>query len=69
MIPNTEILRKERVNLATALNSLITMVTGAWGTIVAWTPILIAAAFAVIGFCISGICKIIGVRKRGRGRR
>ena len=43
--------------LATALNSLITMVTGAWGTIVAWTPILIAAAFAVIGFCISGISK------------
>lgn len=55
--------------MSTALNSLITMVTGAWGTIVAWTPILIAASFAVIGFCISGICKIIGVRKRGRGRR
>ena len=52
------------------ITSVLAMITGTWATIAAWTPIMFAIGFAIVGFAIAALCKIIGVRSRGRrGRR
>ena len=57
-------------NVITAIGTVLAMITGTWTTIAAWTPIMYAIGFALVGFALAALCKIIGVRSRGRrGRR
>lgn len=57
-------------NVITAIGTVLAMITGTWTTIAAWTPIMFAIGFALVGFALAALCKIIGVRSRGRrGRR
>lgn len=51
------------------ITSVIATITGTWSAIAAWTPIMFAIGFALVGFAVAALCKIIGVRSRGRGRR
>lgn len=62
------ILRKEK-NMGPSLTSAITLVTSTFSSIVAWTPVLFAAGFAVVRFGISTIMRIIGARRGARRRR
>ena len=57
-------------NVIDVITSVLAMITGTWTTIAAWTPIMFAIGFAIVGFALAALCKIIGVRSRGRrGRR
>lgn len=57
-------------NVIAVITSVLTMITGTWATIAAWTPIMFAIGFAIVGFALAALCKIVGVRSRGRrGRR
>lgn len=52
--------------MSAALATVITEITSAWSTMASWAPVLIAAGFAVVGYAISGLFRIIGVRRRRR---
>lgn len=56
-------------NVISAVTSVIGIITGTWSSIAAWTPIMFAIGFALVGFAVSALSKIIGIRSRGRGRR
>lgn len=51
-----------------AIGVVLQMVTGTWSAIAAWTPIMFAIGFALVGFALAALCKIIGVRSRSRRR-
>lgn len=55
-------------NVITSISTVLAMITGTWATIAAWTPIMFAIGFALVGFAVAALCKIIGVRSRGRRR-
>lgn len=54
--------------MSTILGSLITMVTGTFASITAWVPILIMAAFTIIGTATGIVTRIVGRKSRRRGR-
>ena len=56
-------------NVITAITTVLGIVTDTWSTIAAWTPIMFAIGFALVGFAVAALCKIIGVRSKGRRRR
>lgn len=55
-------------NVITAISTVLAMITGTWSVIAAWTPIMFAIGFALVGFAVAALSKIIGIRSRGRRR-
>lgn len=56
-------------NIITAIGTVLAMITGTWSDIAGFTPIMFAIGFALVGFAVSALSKIIGIRSRGRKRR
>lgn len=54
--------------MATSISTVMNLIQTCWTSMMAWAPVLIAAAFAIIGYGASALFKIIGAR-RNRGRR
>lgn len=54
--------------MANTLSSLMTLITTAWTSIAAWTPVLFGISFVIVRFAMGGISKIAGFRRK-RGRR
>lgn len=55
--------------MGAALTAAVNLVTGTFTSIIAWTPVLFAAGFAIVRFGISTIMRIIGARRGTRRRR
>lgn len=54
--------------MSTILNALIALVTGCFSSIVTWVPILIMAAFTLVGTATGIVTKIVSRKSRKRGR-
>lgn len=59
--------RKE-LAMGTIITTLGGLVQDVWTEAANWAPVLAAAGFAVVGYAVSGLFRIIGARRR-RGRR
>ena len=54
--------------MGTIITTLGGLVQDVWTAAANWAPVLAAAGFAVVGYAVSGLFRIIGARRR-RGRR
>lgn len=54
--------------MGTIITTLGGLVQDVWTEAANWAPVLAAAGFAVVGYAVSGLFRIIGARRR-RGRR
>lgn len=55
--------------MGTIITTLGGLVQDVWTAAASWVPVLAAAGFAVVGYAVSGLFRIIGARKPKRGRR